>query len=573
MSTPVLNYANYDFNDLVRQFQDRIKLSDSWKDTYRSGTGETLIELVAYALNMGLYYTERRATESFLPTARLLSSVKNIVAVLNYQPKRKSSATGNLTFSLAAPQATTVFIPKYTECESTSSIKYLTNEEATIEKGQTSVTVSSIQGRLVRMEISASGTANQEYLINSTAVENNANSANRTIKIVVDSEEWTLVDSFINSDSSSKHYKLLNDPDGTVTVQFGDGVNGLMPAIGVKIDIQYIESAGLSGNVANAGVITTLSSTLYDEDSAQATVTVTNPGSFLGGDDEEDIEEIRYEAPRVFRTGQRAVTRGDFITILENYPGVASVNVWGETEEAEAASVTSMLSMRGIARIAMILQDWLEPDAVFKATISDYLYSGYAELTTRYEFIDPVILDVIPRIVLRVEQGHSLSNTQTLADAAVASQFVLGDTTRIGAVVKYSGVLGAVADVDGVLYANMTLEIRKALAAGYQTGWNYGATLGAVDILPGSVRLFVDDTYVTTDVDNGNGTGSFASTPSFAISGSVNYSTGVVLIDISPTPGSNIYVRYQQDGDGNITPTMRQIAKLFDVDFTSVTME
>lgn len=573
MSTPILNYASYEFTDLVQQFQDRIKLTDSWKDIYRSGTGQTLIELIAYALNVGLYYTERRATESYLPTARLMSSVKNLVSLLNYQPKRKSSAIGNLTFSLAVSQLTTVFIPKYTECQSVSGIKYLTNEEATIEKGQTSVTVDSIQGRLVTVEVSASGATTQEYLINSTSVENNADSTNRTIRVTVNSEDWTIVDSFIDSDASSKHYRVINDQDGTVTIQFGDGVNGLIPESGDGIVMQYIESDGLSGNVANAGVINTINSTLYDEDSVAATVTVTNPGSFLGGDDEESMEEIRYEAPRVFRTGQRAVTKDDYITIIENYPGVANVNVWGETEEAAAAGVSSVISMRGIARISMILQDWLTADATFKAIISDYLYTNYAELTTRYEFIEPVILYVMPKVVLRVQDGHSLSNTQTLVDAAIAEQFVLGDTTKLGTIVKYSSVLGAITDVDGVSYANMTLEIYKDLVANYLSGYNYGATLDATDILPESVRLFVDGVYVTTDSDNGDGTGSLSSAGSHTISGSIDYSTGVILLDISPSPGSSIYVRYQQDGDGNIEPTVRQIAKLYDVDFTSVTME
>lgn len=573
MSTPVLNYANYNFTDLVLAFQDRVKLTDSWKDTYRSGTGQTLIELVAYALNVGLYYTERRATESFLPTARLLSSVKNLVALLNYQPKRKSSATGNLTFSIVAPLTVTVFIPKYTECQSASSIKYLTNEEVTIEKGQTSVTVSSIQGILVHMEVAASGATNQEYLINSTAIENSANSVNRTVRVVVDSVEWAAVDSFIDSDSSSKHYQILNDVEGTVTIKFGDSVNGLVPANGLKIDIQYIESAGLSGNVANNGVITTVNSTIYDEDSAQVTVTVTNPSSFLGGDDEEDIEEIRYEAPRMFRTGQRAVTRDDYNAILENYPGIANVNVWGETEEALAAGVPSMISMRGIARICILLQEWLWADATFTNTLSEYLYTNYAELTTRYEFIDPVVLQVIPRLTMRVQQGHSLSNTQTLAEAAVTEQFVLGDTTRLGEIVKYSVVLGAIGNTDGVSYANMVLEILRDLSPSYSSFCDYGATLEATDILPGSVRLFVDDVYVTSDVDGGFGVGTFSSAGGYTISGTIDYTSGVLTLDINPAPSLNIYVRYQQDGDGNITPTMRQIAKLYDVDFVSVSME
>jgi len=132
-----LNYTIYDFEQAVVQLQNRLQSKGAWLDIYRSSTGEMLIELLAYILNLGMYYTERRAEESYLPTARLRSSVRNLVQLLNYQPKRKTSATGNLVFSITSPLTKIVYIPKYTECESVDGIKFLTNISAAIEKGQT----------------------------------------------------------------------------------------------------------------------------------------------------------------------------------------------------------------------------------------------------------------------------------------------------------------------------------------------------------------------------------------------------------------------------------------------------
>jgi hypothetical protein len=127
--------------------------------------------------------------------------------------------------------------------------------------------------------------------------------------------------------------------------------------------------------------------------------------------------------------------------------------------------------------------------------------------------------------------------------------------------------------VDGVSYANMVLEIYKALTANYQSNYDYGATLDATDILPESVRLFVDGDYVISDTDNGDGTGSFTMASTYTISGTINYSTGLLLLDINPSPASSIHVRYQQDEDRNIVPSLTQIAKLYDTDFTSVEIE
>lgn len=571
MSQP-LDYVNYDFESLVTQLQDRISLSDSWKDVFRSSTGQTLLEVMAYVLNAGLYYTERRAVESYLPLARNLSSVKNLVALLNYQPKRKTSAYGTLTFSIASPLTKNVFIPKYTECQSTTGIKYITNEDSVIGKGQLSVAVNSIQGEISRTEVVSNGSTSQEYLLNSTSVENSADIINPTLRVLVDSVEWTKVDSFINSDSVSKHYRVINEMDDTVTIQFGDNVNGIAPSNGSNVLIEYVKSEGADGNVSNTGVITTLNHTLYDEDGAVVTVTVTNSSSFLGGDAAEGIEEIRYEAPRVFKTGNRAVSKDDFMAILENYAGVASANVWGENEEAAAAGVSVDYTMLNKVKICLVLTNWELPDATFETTLSKYIYD-VSMLTVKYEFVDVEVLNIVPKLNIKVMTGHSMSQVQSDVEAALADQFILGDTTRLGTITKYSHLMNAIDDVDGVSRVNMTLEILKDLEASYSSGFDYGEMLDATPILPESARLFIDDTYVTSD----DGSGVFSYSGSYTISGTIDYVTGKVELDVTPAPASSIYIRYQQSIDSgesrDISPSLRQICKLYDVDVTSISME
>jgi len=563
-----INYTNVDFESIVLDLRNRLKLRDSWKDIGVSGTGETLIELLAFILTNGNYYTERRATESYLPTAKLLSSVKNLVALIGYRPKRKASATGNLTFSIASPSDKNIYIPKYTSCKSASGVEYLTNEDAVIGKGQTSVIVSSIQGELAQLEISSNGATNQEYLINSKEVENSESS----IRVVIDGDLWTKVDSFINSDSDSMHYKVIDEIDGNVSIVFGDGINGLIPTSGSLIVITYIKSAGLDGNVTNTGLITNLNSTIYDEDGSPVTVTVTNSSSFLGGDDEEDIEEIRYEAPRVFKTGDRAVSRDDFITILENYPGVADANVWGENEEALANGVSVVQSMLNKVKMCVILQNWDLPDDTFKSALSDHIYDK-SMITVKYEFVEPELLDIIAVLNLKVSTGYSMSDAQDDAELAVSNQFILGDTTKLGDMIKYSNIIAAIDDLENIAYVNMVLEIKKELDDDYNSSYDYGIVLGALPIKPGTVRLFVDGSYILTDTDNGDGTGTFSASDPYTISGTIDYETGEILLDINPSPTSSIYVRYQQDEDGNIVTTFNQIAKLYDVDVESISME
>jgi len=569
MTNSNLGYCDYDFDTIVASLQDRLSNQETWKDIYRSSTGQMLIELLAYILNMGLFYTERRAEESFLSTAKNRSSVIALVSLLNYNVKRKTSALGNLIFTIPLALSKIVYIPKYTECQSVDGYKYSTNASAVIEKGQVSVSIESIQGESKQLEVTSNGVVNQEYLLESTGVEDSADTNNYTLRVLVDGNEWTKVSSFINSDSSSKHYRVITEMDETITVIFGDNVNGLAPSDGSVIVINYIESDGLDGNIASIDKITSINDTIYDEDGTIITsISVTNADAFLGGDVAEDIEEIRYEAPRVFKTGDRAVSKTDFISIIENYSGVASANVWGENEEALAAGVSVDYEMLNKVKICIVLQEWELPGTNFKSTLSAYIYDK-SMLTVKYEFVTPTILLVIPTLRITAVEGSSLTQTQADVESALAAQFLLGSTTKLGTMIKYSTVISAIHNLDDVAYTTMVLEIKKVLSDSYDSAYDWGATLDALDIKPESVRVFVDGVYSTVDTDDGDGTGTFSAV---GITGDINYSTGVLTLDIAAGPAA-VYVRYQQAENGNVVPTFRQICQLYDTDVTSIQIE
>jgi len=191
----------------------------------------------------------------------------------------------------------------------------------------------------------------------------------------------------------------------------------------------------------------------------------------------------------------------------------------------------------------------------------------------KYEFVDVEVLNIVPKLNIKVMTGHSMSQVQSDVEAALADQFILGDTTRLGTITKYSHLMNAIDDVDGVSRVNMTLEILKDLEASYSSGFDYGEMLDATPILPESARLFIDDTYVTSD----DGSGVFSYSGSYTISGTIDYVTGKVELDVTPAPASSIYIRYQQSIDSgesrDISPSLRQICKLYDVDVTSISME
>ena len=555
-----LNYTDYNFENLVNQLINRLKARDTWKDTYRSGTGQMLIELYAYVANLVLYYAERRAEEGYIETARLRSSVLRLVRLINYIPKRKVSSTGILTFSLSSALTKKVFIPKYTECETSDSTKFLVSEDVVIMPGETSVDAEAIQGELVEVEYTSTGESNQSYTVNDTSIENTS------LLIYVNGIMWTEVTSFYQSTNVSEDYRITHEIDDTITIHFGDNVNGKIPVADQLIRFVYVQSSGLDGNIYQTDKITSVNSTIYDEDGDAVTVTVTNDDVFIGGDDEEDIEEIRTEAPKVFATGDRAVTKADFISTLENYAGITTANVWGENEESPPN-----YDEFNKVNISILLQNWQDPSTAFKTDLSEYLYDK-SVMTVKYEYIDAVVINVVVVISsLKVIKGNTLSMINSNVTTAIENEFELGTTTKLGISKRLSDLISVVDNLTGVSYHHLYLQIRKQLSDTYNSINDYGALLEATPILPESVTVYLGSSIVAVDDGSGN---LIDSVSGYTITnGTVNYTTGEIVLDISPTPTEIMFVRYQQDEDGDVVITNRQICKLYSTDIQSISYD
>ena len=615
MTIQPINYVDYDFETLVSQLQSRLALKDAWKDMYKSSTGSMLIELFSAVGTLVLYYIERRAEESYINTAQLKSSVINLVRLLNYIPARNVSSIGTLRFSLSAAATEMVFIPKYTECATAGGYKFLVSTEGVIMPGQTYVDVPGVQGGEKNISFVSTGSTSQEYAINDTKIENSSTvivlvsgislslaETFTTLEVVIDSVlqlafpnsyyvlntfgtydvyafsdlnrpitldvqvngvSWTQKTSFINSTNISTDYVIRPELDDTLTIIFGNNVFGKAPVNGETVTVIYVQSDGVLGNVYSTDLITTLNSTIYDVNSVIQTVTVANTTNFLGGDDLQTIEEIREAAPQVFATGDRLVTKADYIAVLNSYPGVADSNVWGEAEETSPD-----VDYYNQVQIVAIMENWVLPDTAFKSTLSAYLYTR-SLMTVRYTYVAPEILYVIPTLVIKVLSGYQLSAVQSEVETDVSALFTLGTASKLGKSVRESDVTATIDGIDGVSYSHLTLKLQKELSDTYDSTYDWSETMEAVPLLATGVEIYIDDTCIAID-DGAAGWTDLGST--YTVTGDVTYATGVVNVDITPAPGPSevVYCRYQQNQSGDIVVTKAQICKWSENDYTSI---
>lgn len=119
---------------------------------------------------------------------------------------------------------------------------------------------------------------------------------------------WHEVSDFLDSDASSRHYRL-DRTNGTVT--FGNGQYGAIPPNGENnIFIDYKTGGGSDGNV-DANAVTDLRSSISLIDS------VTNLRQSDGGTDTESLDQTIERAPKQIKNRGRAVSAEDFEEIAK----------------------------------------------------------------------------------------------------------------------------------------------------------------------------------------------------------------------------------------------------------------
>jgi hypothetical protein len=428
------------------------------------------------------------------------------------------------------------------------------NANASIPAGGTTASVQGIQGTWMTVSYVSNGASNQTYNITDENVENSvtinllATVASSTVanaiqqqttlmsSYVVDNADgtfsiyalnnpgrsqtffvtvigssgvpvvWNQQSSFVNSTNLSTDFVLRPELNGTITVLFGNGVFGAYPLLGQTVIVNYVQSLGLAGNIFTNGTITTINSPLYyaGTNTPVSNITVTNTGSFIGGANSETIEEIRQNAPNVFATGDRAVTKADFIALIENYSPGCNVVVYGEND-----ITPPNYNMFNQVRICMVISNtnpppnpnisgWGGPSVTFESNLTAYLYSK-SLITVRYSFLPPTIVSVIPEMTVRVNPTAAITSVQGLVEQAVQNEFVLGTTTSLGQNIYQSDIIDAVENVPGVLHCHVTLKLMKPLLAGYNSNYAYATNADLLPVLTGKVELWVNTTQIAYD--------------------------------------------------------------------------
>jgi hypothetical protein len=320
-------YAGKDFFTFIDDIVARIQLLfvTEFNDFVVSGTGQMLIDIVAWAAETLSFYIDRQAAESYLSTARTKKAASRIARATGYKMHGAISSSTDLEVNLRSTYAFDVPIAIGQQFKGPNGLIFEAVEAITFPTGEGPAsparTVSVREGTTKVEVFTSNGAKNQIFRLNPGTGKTVAEG---TVIVLVGGFPWSVDDLITFDQTNQVEVDFGTEP---ASVRFGDGVAGNIPPTGAEIRVTYLSTSGRAGLV--------MSDTINDV--AQDLVvmfeniplTVTNPQPSGGGDDPEDLASVKAKAPRYFRARNVAVTQQDYVGLSEAYtdPVAGAVSV------------------------------------------------------------------------------------------------------------------------------------------------------------------------------------------------------------------------------------------------------
>lgn len=326
--------SELDFDLIKQNLKNYLKGQQEFSDYDFEGSGlSILLDILSYNTHYNALYTNLAINESFLDSASKRASVVSVAKLLGYTPN--SAACPTATISLTVNAATIdrppsiLVLPKYstftTSIDNKSYTFYTVEEHSSYVSRTNTYSYSNViikEGTLLNFRYTYIPGA--RYIVPNPNID--LSTLTVRVKESIDTEvytEYSLVDNIIYLTSKNNVY-FIKEIDGNLyEIQFGNGVIGSQLANGNVIIIDYIATnKTLANNARNFGY--------NGQDLLGLTPTIYTQVRAVGGDEPEDIDKIRFNAPRVYSAQNRCVTKNDYESIiLTHFPQAKSVNVWG----------------------------------------------------------------------------------------------------------------------------------------------------------------------------------------------------------------------------------------------------
>jgi hypothetical protein len=308
---------------------------------------------------------------------------------------------------------------------------------------------------------------------------------------------YTQAIDYLSLDDTSTVYFLQENTKGSYELYFGDGVIGKKLTEGNIVRLSYLITQGSAAAGANNFV-------LMDPISGYSNHTLFPISSASQGSNRESIESIKFQAPKHYAAQKRAVTKEDYITIIQrnkfNIP-VQSVSIWGgeENDPPKYGAIYAAIKPTGDYYLTdyqkqVLIDDVIKPISVMTVT-PEIIDPDYVYLTLTSEILYDVKKTTLTaaQIEAVVKQGviqFTNANLNTFN-----STFVVGDLI---AYIKTLNTAIVGVDFDVFLQKRIIPSLNKSLDYTIKFSNTIEQTLGAkqVQIIPSFSQYDSDGTLI-----------------------------------------------------------------------------
>lgn len=334
-----LQITNLDFTGIKSSLKTFLKQQNTLQDyDFDASALSVLIDLLAYNTQYNAYYLNMVANEMFLDSAVQRNSVVSHAKLLNYVPKSAIAPKSTVKVTVNQVTAGSLTLPKYTSflSESVDGVNYtfLNTDAVTVNVTANTAVFDNLQlaqGVAASYSFVYDASSNPQQIFE--VPDTNIDTGTITVSVQVSttnvaSETYTQANNYLSLAPSSKVYFLQEGMNGNYQIYFGDGILGKNLDNNNVVNISYINTEGSSSSGAN-------SFTIMSSVGGFSNVVVSSINAAYNGSDRETLDSIKFSAPRSYAAQGRAVTKEDYIYIIQNNSTsipVDSVSVWGGEE-------------------------------------------------------------------------------------------------------------------------------------------------------------------------------------------------------------------------------------------------
>lgn len=335
-----LKVAELDFDTIKSNLKAFLKSQNEFSDYNFEGSGlSVLLDILAYNTHYMGYYMNMVANEMFMDTALLRSSVVSHAKLLGYTPRSRAAAqaTINVAFNIISSDAnSSITLPRFSRFISGEkdgkNYIFVNSEQTTATKNSAggfffeNLNIKEGQPTSYSFTYNVTNNPKQIFELPDLGIDTS------TMKVQVQTsdenstkETFTVAQDSTSVAATSSVYYLEENRNGKYQIYFGDNIVGKKLIDNNIVIVTYIVSSGIDAN----GIKTfKLVDNITGYTPAVSLVTESASGNL-----EEGIDEIKLVAPKSFIAQNRAVTKNDYISLINrDYPYFSAVTVWGGEE-------------------------------------------------------------------------------------------------------------------------------------------------------------------------------------------------------------------------------------------------